>query len=386
MSLKRKRNQERLRSAIQRSPATALLGPRQCGKTTLAREIAREHKAHYFDLESPKDQLRLQNPELALERLTGLVVLDEVQSRPDLFPVLRTLIDRASTSSSYLLLGSASPTLLRSAGETLAGRIEFVDLHGFDITETGRDSILQNWVRGGFPRSFLAADDEDSYRWREGFIRTFLQRDLPQFGIQVPEPTMRRFWTMLSHTHGQVLNSSGLGRSMGMTDKTIRQYVDHLEQTYMVRVLPPWFENLKKRQVKAPKVYLRDSGILHTLQSVSSQYELDAHPLAGASWEGFAIEQLIRIHGFSQVYFWATHASAELDLFVLHQGKRLGFEMKTTESPRIHRSMHTAYQDLRLDHLFIIYPGRERVELDRNITAVGLQNIPDLFQNPSLHA
>ncbi len=179
---------------------------------------------------------------------------------------------RASTSSSYLLLGSASPTLLRSAGETLAGRIEFVDLHGFDITETGRDSILQNWVRGGFPRSFLAADDEDSYRWREGFIRTFLQRDLPQFGIQVPEPTMRRFWTMLSHTHGQVLNSSGLGRSMGMTDKTIRQYVDHLEQTYMVRVLPPWFENLKKRQVKAPKVYLRDSGILHTLQSVSSQY------------------------------------------------------------------------------------------------------------------
>jgi predicted AAA+ superfamily ATPase len=379
MSLERKTYTDRLRVAIQRSPATALLGPRQCGKTTLAREIALETKSHFFDLESPKDQLRLQNPERALEKLTGLVVLDEVQSRPDLFPVLRTLIDRSSVSASYLLLGSASPTLLRNAGETLAGRIEFVDLHGFDIAETGSANIQENWVRGGFPRSFLADSDDDSAHWREGFIRTFLQRDLPQFGIQVPEPTMRRFWTMLSHTHGQVLNSSGLARSMGMTDKTIRQYVDHLEQTYMVRVLPPWFENLKKRQVKAPKIYIRDSGILHTLQSISSSDQLDTHPLIGASWEGFAIEQIIRIHALTQVYFWATHASAELDLFVLHQGKRFGFEMKLTESPRVHRSMRTACQDLNLDHLYVIYPGQERAELDTNITAVGLQDIAGLF-------
>ena len=379
MSLERKTYTDRLRVAIQRSPATALLGPRQCGKTTLAREIALETKSHFFDLESPKDQLRLQNPERALEKLTGLVVLDEVQSRPDLFPVLRTLIDRSSVSASYLLLGSASPTLLRNAGETLAGRIEFVDLHGFDIAETGSANIQENWVRGGFPRSFLADSDDDSAHWREGFVRTFLQRDLPQFGIQVPEPTMRRFWTMLSHTHGQVLNSSGLARSMGMTDKTIRQYVDHLEQTYMVRVLPPWFENLKKRQVKAPKIYIRDSGILHTLQSISSSDQLDTHPLIGASWEGFAIEQIIRIHALTQVYFWATHASAELDLFVLHQGKRFGFEMKLTESPRVHRSMRTACQDLNLDHLYVIYPGQERAELDTNITAVGLQDIAGLF-------
>lgn len=379
MSLERKTYTDRLRVAIQRSPATVLLGPRQCGKTTLARKIALETKSHFFDLESPKDLLRLQNPERALEKLTGLVVLDEVQSRPDLFPVLRTLIDRSSVSASYLLLGSASPTLLRNAGETLAGRIEFVDLHGFDIAETGSANIQENWVRGGFPRSFLADSDDDSAHWREGFIRTFLQRDLPQFGIQVPEPTMRRFWTMLSHTHGQVLNSSGLARSMGMTDKTIRQYVDHLEQTYMVRVLPPWFENLKKRQVKAPKIYIRDSGILHTLQSISSSDQLDTHPLIGASWEGFAIEQIIRIHALTQVYFWATHASAELDLFVLHRGKRFGFEMKLTESPRVHRSMRTACQDLNLDHLYVIYPGQERAELDTNITAVGLQDIAGLF-------
>jgi predicted AAA+ superfamily ATPase len=379
MSLERKTYTDRLRVAIQRSPATVLLGPRQCGKTTLARKIALETKSHFFDLESPKDLLRLQNPERALEKLTGLVVLDEVQSRPDLFPVLRTLIDRSSVSASYLLLGSASPTLLRNAGETLAGRIEFVDLHGFDIAETGSANIQENWVRGGFPRSFLADSDDDSAHWREGFIRTFLQRDLPQFGIQVPEPTMRRFWTMLSHTHGQVLNSSGLARSMGMTDKTIRQYVDHLEQTYMVRVLPPWFENLKKRQVKAPKIYIRDSGILHTLQSISSSDQLDTHPLIGASWEGFAIEQIIRIHALTQVYFWATHASAELDLFVLHRGKRFGFEMKSTESPRVHRSMRTACQDLNLDHLYVIYPGQERAELDTNITAVGLQDIAGLF-------
>lgn len=379
MIIDRATYKRRLREALARSPATALLGPRQCGKTTLARAIAQETDARIFDLESPRDQLRLQNPELALADLTGLVVLDEVQTRPDLFPLLRSLLDRPSHQARYLLLGSASPTLMRNAGESLAGRIEFVDLHGFDIVESGVDSLHTNWVRGGFPRSFLARSATDSFHWREGFIRTFLQRDLPQFGIQVPEPTMRRFWTMLAHAHGQVLNSSGLARSMGMTDKTIRRYVDHLEQTYMVRVLPPWFENLKKRQVKAPKVYIRDSGLLHALHAISASDALYAHPLLGASWEGFAIEQIIRVHSLSQVYFWATHASAELDLFVLHQGKRYGFEVKTTEAPRVSASMHTACRDLQLHHLFVVYPGREHVALDRQISAVGLQDVQQFF-------
>lgn len=375
----RPRYKNAILESMERSQATALLGPRQCGKTTLARRVAQGMESTFFDLESPRDQFRLQNPELTLESLSGLVVLDEVQSRPDLFPVLRTLIDRRPSPVKFLLLGSASPTLIRSAGESLAGRVEFIDLHGFDIGETGTENIRKNWVRGGFPNAFLAKTDTDSSRWKEGFIRTFLQRDLPQFGIQVPEPTMRRFWTMLSHAHGQVLNSSSLARSMGMTDKTIRQYVDHLEQTYMVRVLPPWFENLKKRQVKAPKVYLRDSGILHTLQSISTYDELAGNPLLGASWEGFAIEQLIRCHNLRQVYFWATHASAELDLFVLHKGKRIGFEIKITETPTIQRSMRLAIEDLKLDHLYIIYPGHHRVDLDPKISAIGMKNISMLF-------
>ena len=321
----------------------------------------------------------MQNPQLALERLSGLVVLDEIQSRPDLFPLLRVLIDRPENSARFLLLGSASPTLIRSAGESLAGRIQFVDLHGFDISELGVDAEDACWSRGGFPLSVLAPSDADSLGWREGFLRTFLQRDLPQFGIQVPEPTMRRFWTMLSHAHGQVLNSSGLARSMGMSDKTIRGYVDHLEQTYMVRVVPPWYENLKKRQVKAPKVYIRDSGMLHALQSIPDGETLRTHPVVGASWEGFALEQLIRIQNLSQVYFWATHTGAELDLFVLVGGKRLGFEFKFAESPRITRSMRVALADLRLDHLYIIHPGNEQVPVDDCISAVCLRQIPDLF-------
>lgn len=368
-----------LTEALKRSPAVALLGPRQCGKTTLAREIGAQKLANYFDLESPRDQLRLQNPEMELEKRSGLVVLDEIQTFPELFPILRSLIDRNPGKATYLLLGSASPTLLRSAGESLAGRVEFIDLHGFDLSETGWGTTDKLWVRGGFPLSFLAETDADSVRWREGFIRTFLQRDLPQFGIQVPEPTMRRFWLMLAHTQGQVLNSSNLARSMGLTDKTIRHYVDHLEQTYMVRVLLPWFENLKKRQVKSPKVYLRDTGILHSLLTIGENDELLSHPIAGASWEGFVIEQLIRIHRFSQAYFWATHASAELDLFVFHHGKRYGFEIKRTERPKVTASMRTAIRDLGLHVLFVIYPGSDIIQLEKNMYALGLCSIKEIF-------
>jgi predicted AAA+ superfamily ATPase len=254
---------------------------------------------------------------------------------------------------------------------------QFVDLHGFGLHEVGVEPLKPLWVRGGFPRSYLAATDADSAAWREGFIRTFLQRDLPQFGIQVPEPTMRRFWTMLSHSHGQVLNSSTLARSMGMSDKTIRSYVNHLEQTYMVRVLPAWHETLKKRQVKAPKVYLRDSGLLHSLQSISTYDQLSGNPLIGASWEGFVIEQLIRMHRLSQVYFWASHASAELDLFVLHEGRRLGFEIKLSESPRVQRSMRVAMSDLKLDCLTVVYPGDQVIEVEPNLRFLGLTRLAD---------
>jgi predicted AAA+ superfamily ATPase len=360
---------------LKRSPSVALLGARQCGKTTLAREILKEKGGTFFDLESPADQLRLQNPEQTLESLEGLVILDEIQAKPDLFPVLRALLDKKRAS--FLLLGSASPTIYRTAGESLAGRVEFVDLHGFGLHEVGETNLQPLWARGGFPRSYLATSDEDSAAWREGFIRTFLQRDLPQFGIQVPEPTMRRFWTMLAHAHGQVLNSSNLARSMGMTDKTIRSYIDHLEQTYMVRVLPAWHENLKKRQVKAPKVYLRDSGLLHTLQSISSYDQLSGNPVIGASWEGVVIEQLIRMHRLSQVYFWASHASAELDLFVLHGGRRLGFEVKLSESPRIERSMRVALSDLNLDRLTILYPGDQIIDVEPSIRFLGVSRLQE---------
>jgi len=357
--------------ALTRSPSVALLGPRQCGKTTLAREVASLQASHFFDLESPEDQLRLQNPEMALRPLEGLVVLDEIQTRPDLFPVLRVLADRTNHPSRFLLLGSAAPSLIRKSSETLAGRIEFINLHGFDLSEI-HNPWEELWLRGGFPRSLLAKNNEDSLVWREGFIKTFLQRDLPQFGIQVPETTLRRFWTMMAHSHGQVLNSSALARSMGKSDKSIRNYIDILEQTYMLRVLPPWFENLKKRQVKAPKIFIRDSGLLLSLLTIETQKQLLSHPALGAAWEGFALEQLLRIQGFNQAYFWSTHAGAELDLFVLHKGKRLGFEFNFSEKPAITKSMHIAINDLKLDSLTIIHPGEAEARLTDQIDVKGL--------------
>ena len=273
-------------TALTRSPVCGLMGPRQSGKSTLAREIAAAGPSHYFDLESPRDQLRLQNPQLALEGLSGLVVLDEIQTRPDLFPLLRVLADRPSAPARFLILGSASPELVAHSAESLAGRIEYVDLHGFDLTETGPDSSACLWLRGGFPRAYLAASEPDSVAWREGFVRTFLERDLPQFGIRVGSTAMRRFWTMLAHVHGQVWNASELGRAMGLSDKTVRGYLDELDQTFMVRQLQPWFENIGKRQIKSPKVTLRDSGLLHHLLGLGTAAQLHSHPKVGSSWEG----------------------------------------------------------------------------------------------------
>jgi len=364
-----------IETALKRSPICALLGPRQCGKTTLARILAAEQESDYFDLESPRDQLRLQNPEQALGSLSGLVVLDEIQLKPELFPILRVLADRPEREAVFLILGSASPELIQKSSESLAGRVEFIDLHGFDLGEVSIGRVQALWNRGGFPRAFLAANDEDSLAWREGFVRTFLERDLPQFGLRIAAPVMRRFWTMLAHSHGQLWNASRLGRAMGLADKTVKGYLEDLTQTYMVRQLQPWFENLSKRQVKAPKIYLRDSGLLHSLLHLDSFDAIHSHPQVGASWEGFAIEQILRKRNRAEAYFWATQSGAELDLLLFENGKRIGYEFKYSENPKINRSMRVAIEDLRLDHLYIVCPGNVRVLLEESIEIVGLQSL-----------
>lgn len=368
-----------LNTALKRSPVVALLGPRQCGKTTLARQVAGSATGDYFDLESPRDDLRLSNPERALSSLRGLVVLDEVQRRPDIFPILRVLADRSRKPARFLLLGSASPEIVQSVSESLAGRVEFVDLHGFDLSEIGSGHADKLWRRGGFPRSFLARNESGSLAWREGFIRTFLERDLPQLGIRIPAPAMRRFWTMLAHYHGQTWNASELGRSLGLSDKTVRGYLDILSATFMVRQLQPWHENLAKRQVKAPKVYLRDTGLLHALLSLPDARSLMGHPKVGASWEGFAVEQILRRTGSAHAYFWATHGGGELDLLLMSKGKRLGFEVKYAESPRLTGAMRSIRQDLRLDAFWIVCPGDTLSEIDDASGVCGLNRIKEIL-------
>ncbi|WP_298266469.1 ATP-binding protein [Geobacter sp.] len=365
-------------AALQRSPVTALLGPRQCGKTTLARMLAEQREAHYFDLESPMDRQRLQNPELLLGALSGLVILDEIQLAPELFGVLRVLADRPGQAARYLILGSASPQIIRKVSETLAGRIEFIDLTGFDLTEIPPKDGDRLWLRGGFPRSFLADSETDSLAWREGFIRTFLERDIPQLGISIPATAMRRFWTMLAHLHGQTWNASELGRSMGLSDKTVRHYLDILSGTYMVRQLQPWHENLKKRQVKTPKVYLRDSGLLHSLLSIGSRHDLLGHPRLGASWEGFTLEQVLCVLRPVEAYFWATQGGAELDLLFFSGGQRFGVECKFNEAPKVTKSMHSALADLGLRHLWVVYPGGVRYRAHEKITILPLTEIATL--------
>ena len=365
-------------TALQRSPVTALLGPRQCGKTTLAKRLTGQPEVHYFDLEAPSDRQRLQNPELMLSSLSGLVILDEIQLVPELFGILRVLVDRPDHRARYLVLGSASPQIVKSVSETLAGRVEFIELSGFDLREIAADESDRLWLRGGFPRSFLAGSEADSLAWREGFIRIFLERDIPQLGISIPAPAMRRFWTMLAHLHGQIWNASELGRSMGLSDKTVRHYLDILTGTYMVRQLQPWHENLKKRQVKAPKIYLRDSGLLHSLLNLSSRHELLGHPRLGASWEGFALEQVLRVLRPSEAYFWATHSGAELDLFFFSGGRRFGMEFKYNDAPRMTRSMHSALRDLDLHHLWVIYPGEHSYPVEEKVSMLPLLEIHTL--------
>lgn len=340
--------------------------------------LSASQPAAWFDLESPADQQRLQNPELMLGALSGLVVIDEIQTLPELFGVLRVLVDRSDNAARFLILGSASPVLLRSAVETLAGRVEFIELSGFALGETGSDAWQSLWVRGGLPRSFVATSDEDSLAWREGFIRTFLERDIPQLGITIPAPAMRRFWTMLAHYHGQYWNASELARALGLSDKTVRGYLDLLTGTYMVRQLQPWHENIGKRQVKAPKVYLRDSGLLHGLLNVPDWSSLAAHPKVSASWEGFVIEQVWHMLRATEAYFWATQNGAELDVLFFHRGRRYGVEVKFNEAPRTTRSQHIALSDLALEHLWIVYPGQHRYPAHERITVWPIRELVEL--------
>ena len=373
MSISRHKYLATIETRLRDNPVVALVGPRQAGKTTLAKKYAvGAGETHFFDLEAPSDLARLANPELVLSPLRGLVVLDEIQCLPELFPLLRVLADRSGTPARFLILGSASSNLVKGAGETLAGRVSFIDVSGFSLTELGEGDLDTHWWRGGFPRAFLARDDAAARQWHEDFIRTFLERDIPQLGIGVPATTLRRFWTMVAHYHGQVLKVSELARSLGSSEPTARRYLDILCGTYVVRQLPPWFENLKKRQVKAPKIYVRDAGLAHALLGIPDRPALQAHPKLGASWEGYAMEQILSITGDREAYFWATHAGAELDLLVFHRGKRLGFEFKYTDRPSTTKSMRCACEDLGLDHLYVVHPGKHAFALDAQITAIPL--------------
>ncbi len=363
---------ERIRAALSRSPVAILVGPRQCGKTTLARELVPEDSARYFDLENPVDLTRLDQPMTALEPLRGLVVIDEVQRRPDLFPVLRVLADRRGAPARFLILGSASGDLLRQSSESLAGRIERLTLGGFHLCELGADAAPALWLRGGLPRSYLAANDADSGLWRAGFIQTLLERDLPQWGVRAPAVALHRFWTMLAHFHGQTWNATQPARALDVSPSTARRYLDLLTDAFMVRQLSPYHANLRKRQVKAPKTYIRDSGLLHRLLGIQSEKELLGHPKVGASWEGFAIEQLITLLEPEETCFWATHQGAEIDLVLRKEARWIGIECKRTDAPRMTRSIRVALNELGLERIAVIYPGRKRYSLGARVDVVPL--------------
>lgn len=364
-----------VRAALRRSPAVALVGPRQVGKTTLARSLLQPGSANWFDLEDPQVEAQLASPMVALQDLRGLVVIDEVQRAPDLFKVLRVLIDRPGNPARFLLLGSASPALLRQSSESLAGRLEVIETGGFTLDETGADGAAALWWRGGFPRSFIAPDDAASRIWRREFIRTVVERDLPQLGMGVSAPALYRFWSMLAHYHGQTWNAADPARSLGINESTVRRYLDWLTQAYLVRQLQPWFANLGKRQVKAPKIYLRDSGLLHELLGIADPAALARHPKSGASWEGFALDQILRIARPDEAYFWATHAGAELDLLMFKDGRRVGVEFKRSDAPSMTPSMRIALQDLQLDELYVVYPGSRRYMLAQHVEAVPLSAV-----------
>jgi predicted AAA+ superfamily ATPase len=368
-----------LKSRLRDFPVVAILGARQVGKTTLALDLLEERKGQRFDLEDPIDLARLDDPMTALAALRGVVVIDEVQRRPDLFPALRVLADRPRRPARFLVLGSASPDLLRQTSESLAGRVAFHGLEGFGLDEVGARHRARLWLQGGFPPAFLARSSAASGEWRRAFVRTFVERDLPQLGVTVPGRTIQRFWSMLAHYHAQTWNGAELARALGVAGTTVRRYLDLLAATFVIRILRPWHENLKKRQVRSPKVYLADSGLLHTLLGVETREDLERHPKVGASWEGFALRQLVRRLGArpEECFFWKTHSGAELDLLVMRGRKRLGFEFKRTAAPRATKSMHVAMQDLGLSSLDVIHAGEETYPLAPRVRAVALSRLLD---------
>lgn len=372
MLLERRNHFEAVLTALREAPVCVLVGPRQCGKTTLARQVAARGKAQWFDLETASDRRALANPELALAELKGLVVIDEAQRMPEVFAALRPLVDRPGNRSQFLLLGSAAPSLVQGVSESLAGRSRFLELTGFGLDEVGSRNLSRLWLRGGFPRSYLPSDASRSLAWREDFIRSFLERDIPLLGSRVAPEALRRFWLLLAHSHGQVWNAAELARGLGVTPPVARHYLDLLVGTYLVRQLPPWFENLGKRQVKSPKVYLRDTGLLHSLLGVATRHELLGRPQLGASWEGFALEAVVSAAQSRDAYFWATQSGAELDLLLLSRGRRFGLEFKVGDAPVLTKSMHVALSDLKLSSLQVVYPGTRRYRLAPNVEVVPL--------------
>ena len=368
-----------VKTALGRSRAVVLSGPRQSGKSTLAQMFVSRNSPNYFDLENPLHEQRLAEPQSTLSQLNGLVVIDEVQRRPGLFPLLRVLLDRSDASGQYLLLGSASPALLRQAGESLLGRVEILEVSGFNLQEAcdaagqySDETASRLWLRGGFPRAYLADSDENSMAWRLSVIASHVEVDLPQFGLNIAAPAMLRFWRMLAHYHGQIWTAADPARSLGVAETTVRRYLDVLTQTLMIRQLQPWHQNLGKRQVKSPKLYFRDTGLLHALMGVNSLPDLLAHPRCGASWEGFALEQLLRLARPDEAYFWATHQGTELDLLLLKGSQRIGVEFKRADIPRFTPSMRIAMHDLKLDALYVVYPGEQRFRLADGVEAVPL--------------
>jgi uncharacterized protein len=361
-----------VRAALRRSRVVALLGPRQCGKTTLARQFVPPDSINYFDLEDPQSLARLSEPDLALRPLKKLVVIDEVQHRPDLFPLLRVLADRTPLPARFLILGSASPDLLRQSSESLAGRLETVPLGGFRLSDLGASAQGRHWLRGGFPLAYTPRRESDSATWRRQFLQTFLERDIPQLGIEIPAIALRRFWNMVAHYHGQIWNAAELARALAVNESTVRRYLDLMTGVFMVRQLPPWFENLGKRQVKSPKVYVRDSGLLHSLLGITNRRDLEYHPKVGASWEGYAVEEVLKSFRPDEAYYWATYNGAELDLLLFKDGRRIGIECKRADAPALTPSMRTALADLKLDYLYVLYPGDKSYALGKKVEVVPL--------------
>jgi len=379
-TITRKSELNRLEKKLSVTPIVAILGPRQCGKTTLAHQFAdKKHKeeVYFFDLENPTDLARLENPTLTLEELKGFIIIDEIQRKPELFPILRHLVDKQKKKTKYIILGSASRELINKSSESLAGRISFLELGGFSLGEVREELHKPLWRRGGFPESFLLRTEKMSYEWRQNFITTFLERDIPNLGIQIPSQMLRRFWLMLSHYHGQIFNASEIGRSLNISDTTAKRYLDLLTGTFIIRQLQPWYYNTSKRLVKRPKIYFRDSGILHALLSIENEEDLMSHPKLGASWEGFALEQVIKILNLRQeeAFFWAVHTGGEIDFTFQKKGKLFGIEFKYNEAPKMTPSMKSALEELSLEHIYVVYPGKGNFKLHKKITVLSIENI-----------